>query len=118
MAYGPWTANHRLHKDQKKAKRALNPNIIKNGHSDGQDSKQSRWSKIAKIQNFSPNLKDNGDKPPFWMMPKVNQDEEDPRGPPSWAIMGIYIHISIIHKILSRRALRPSFWNTTQGPCL
>ncbi|MBW0479860.1 hypothetical protein O181_019575 [Austropuccinia psidii MF-1] len=28
-----------------------------------------------------PNLKDNGDKPAPWTIPKVNQDEEDPRGP-------------------------------------
>ncbi|MBW0493934.1 hypothetical protein O181_033649 [Austropuccinia psidii MF-1] len=98
----PWTANHRVRQRPKKAKRALNPNIIKNDHSDGQDPKQSRWSKMAKIQNFRPNPKDNGDKPPSWMIPKVNQDDEDQRGPPSWAIMGIYIHISIINRILSK----------------
>ncbi|MBW0492898.1 hypothetical protein O181_032613 [Austropuccinia psidii MF-1] len=68
--------------------------------------------------NFRPNLKDNGDKPPPWMMPKVNQDEEDPRGPTGQSIMGIYIHKSIIHQILSRRALRHSFGDTTQGPFL
>ncbi|MBW0472595.1 hypothetical protein O181_012310 [Austropuccinia psidii MF-1] len=123
--HGPWTIGHAKDpkdlngpKKTKKAKRALKPNMIKNGNSDGQDPKQSRWSKMAKIQTFRSNLKDNGDKNPPWMMPKVNQDEEDPRGSTAWAIMGIYIHISIIHQVLSRRALSPYFWDTTQGPCI
>ncbi|MBW0542424.1 hypothetical protein O181_082139 [Austropuccinia psidii MF-1] len=30
--------------------------------------------------NFRPILKANGHKPPPWMRPKVNKDEEDPRG--------------------------------------
>ncbi|MBW0586256.1 hypothetical protein O181_125971 [Austropuccinia psidii MF-1] len=79
-AYGPYrlqTIDHHPRtighsKDQKrskKAKKALIPKMIKNGHSDFQKP------------IFRPNLKDNGDKPPPWGMPKFNQDEEDPRGP-------------------------------------
>ncbi|MBW0518764.1 hypothetical protein O181_058479 [Austropuccinia psidii MF-1] len=80
-------------------------------------------TKMARTQNSQegpkwPNLKDNGDKTPPWVIPKVNQDEEDPRGPTGWSIIGIYIHIYIIHQYLSRRAPRPSLQDTTQGPCL
>ncbi|MBW0553277.1 hypothetical protein O181_092992 [Austropuccinia psidii MF-1] len=41
-----------------------------------------------------PNTKDNGDKPPPWMLPKANQGEESPRGPIVWPIMEIYMFIS------------------------
>ncbi|MBW0483090.1 hypothetical protein O181_022805 [Austropuccinia psidii MF-1] len=46
-----WTTDPRTrkrHKRPKKAKKALNHNMVKNGHSDGQDAKHSRWSKMAK----------------------------------------------------------------------
>ncbi|MBW0479990.1 hypothetical protein O181_019705 [Austropuccinia psidii MF-1] len=62
--------------------KAPNHNSIKNDHSNGQDPKCSRGFKIAKYQG-------QGDKPDPWMMPKVNQDEKDPRGPTGWEIMGI-----------------------------
>ncbi|MBW0477586.1 hypothetical protein O181_017301 [Austropuccinia psidii MF-1] len=52
-AYEPYllrTGDHRSckrPKGTKKSKKSLNPNMIKNSHSDGQDAKQSRWSKVA-----------------------------------------------------------------------
>ncbi|MBW0516801.1 hypothetical protein O181_056516 [Austropuccinia psidii MF-1] len=83
------------------------------------------WSKIAivmaRTQNTQegpkwpksscrPIQQDIGDKPPPWSMPKGNEVEEDPRGTTGHSIMGIYVHIIIIHHFLRRRALRPSFW--------
>ncbi|MBW0538880.1 hypothetical protein O181_078595 [Austropuccinia psidii MF-1] len=62
------------------------------------------WSKtaigMAKAQSFRPILTDIGEKPPPWRMPKVNEVEEDPRGPTSQSIVGIYVHITIIHPFL------------------
>ncbi|MBW0558856.1 hypothetical protein O181_098571 [Austropuccinia psidii MF-1] len=49
---------------------------------------------------FRANFKDNGDKPPSWMMPKANQDEKYQRGSISWPIMGIYVHITISNHFL------------------
>ncbi|MBW0533908.1 hypothetical protein O181_073623 [Austropuccinia psidii MF-1] len=49
-------------KGPKKTKKALNPNMIKNGHSDGQDPKQSRWSKMAKLI-FKPSSRTMGTGP-------------------------------------------------------
>ncbi|MBW0524324.1 hypothetical protein O181_064039 [Austropuccinia psidii MF-1] len=45
--HGPWTVDHRTCKRWKGPKKAPNPNLIKNGHSDGQDPKHSRWSKVS-----------------------------------------------------------------------
>ncbi|MBW0464525.1 hypothetical protein O181_004240 [Austropuccinia psidii MF-1] len=103
-------------RNTKGAKMAPHHHSIKNGHSNGKEPKYSRGSKMAKKSIFRPDFKGNGDKTPPWMMPKVYEVEEGPRGPTGKLIMGIYVLITIINHFLSRRALRPSFWDATQGP--
>ncbi|MBW0486930.1 hypothetical protein O181_026645 [Austropuccinia psidii MF-1] len=60
--------DHKTRKRQKgpkRAKKAANHNLIKNGHSNGQVPK---WPKA--ICNRC--IKENGDRTPPWIMPKVN----------------------------------------------
>ncbi|MBW0486158.1 hypothetical protein O181_025873 [Austropuccinia psidii MF-1] len=91
----PQTIGHakdqRTQSDQKGPRRPKRPLITipsQKGHGNGRK------------QNFRPNFKDNGDKPPSWMIPKANQGEEEPRGTISQSIMGIYAHITIMNPFL------------------
>ncbi|MBW0478631.1 hypothetical protein O181_018346 [Austropuccinia psidii MF-1] len=82
--YGPWSTDHSTWKGQKgpkRAKKAPNHNLFKNGHSNSQEPKCSIWSRVAKGHFSKPSLKDNWDKTPPRIMPNFNWDEEDPRGP-------------------------------------
>ncbi|MBW0475682.1 hypothetical protein O181_015397 [Austropuccinia psidii MF-1] len=46
--------------------------------------------------SFKANFKDNGNKPPSWMMPIAKKGEYHPRGTIAQSIRGIYFHITII----------------------
>ncbi|MBW0538474.1 hypothetical protein O181_078189 [Austropuccinia psidii MF-1] len=92
----PKKKGHKGNQKEKRAKKAPHQNSIKMAivMARTQNTQEGpKWPKTI----VRPNFKDNGDKPLCWMIPKANQGEENPRGPISWPIMGIYIDIPIIH---------------------
>ncbi|MBW0510851.1 hypothetical protein O181_050566 [Austropuccinia psidii MF-1] len=88
---GPWTIGHAKDQRTPKAPLITHPSIMAMVLARTQNTKEGpKW----------PNLKDNGDKPPAWMIPKSNQGEVEPRGTISQSIMGIYVHITIMNNFL------------------
>ncbi|MBW0507796.1 hypothetical protein O181_047511 [Austropuccinia psidii MF-1] len=114
MVYGPWPTDCRApkhQKNQKWPKMGLNQKF----------SKLAMVMARTKIHQNSPKwppkplFKDNGDKTPPLNLQDFLSRQEGPKTS-IWPIINeMYVQILIGHQFLRRRALWPSFWDTTQG---